>query len=166
MSLNKVVKKLHFYFEKTVSFVLVTIVFSMLFFSVTAIALRWAQQSNLWIDPLVRHLVFLSAFFGGVMATGRGTHISIDILLRYLESRDIQVAIEWVRRIIFLISLFVTMWLFSASVDFMKIEFQYGKEAFLGIHTGFLVGMTPIGFGLIWMSYLFQLLLTFVKEPN
>ena len=58
----------------------------MLFFSVLTILLRWFGQSLEFVEPFVRHLVFLSTFLGGVLATGRGTHIGIDIIGKLLES--------------------------------------------------------------------------------
>ena len=59
----------------------------MMILSITGIVLRWFNIAFLWIDPLVRHLVFICTFLGGAIATGRGTHIGIDIIGRLLESR-------------------------------------------------------------------------------
>ena len=72
--------------EKVSSWVLITSVFSMLLLSLMVIVFRWASITMMWAEPLVRHLVFLSAFLGGVLATGRGNHIGIDVISRYLDS--------------------------------------------------------------------------------
>ena len=37
------------------------------FLSVTNIFLRWFDMTIYWVEPLVRHLVFLSAFLGGYL---------------------------------------------------------------------------------------------------
>ena len=60
----------------------------MLLLSVINIFLRWGEMTPYWVEPLVRHLVFLSAPLGGVIATGRRNHIGIDILQRWLEGSE------------------------------------------------------------------------------
>lgn len=164
MNFDKIVTKWNSGFEKSVGAALVLVVLMMLVFSVLSIVLRWAQQSNLWLDPLVRHLVFLSAFLGGVIATGKGTHISIDILLRFLEVKEKKEAIKNLQRVIYLISIVVLFFLAKAAWNLTLIEFEFGKKSFLEIHSGFLVGITPVGFFLIAISYFNRFLMTFTKE--
>jgi TRAP-type C4-dicarboxylate transport system permease small subunit len=133
----------------------------MLTMSVGTIVLRWFNSTFLWFEPFIRHLVFISAFLGGVLATGRRTHIGIDIIGKYLESKESWDTYLWVSRIIYLACTITLAWLVSASIDFVKVEAQYGKEAFLGIHSKFLVAITPFGFSLIGLRFLFLLLLSF-----
>ena len=83
------------------------------------------------------------------MATGRKTHIGIDILGKFLEKRDLQFFRNQIVRIIALASFGTRLLLIKASYDFMKIELEFGKVEFLGIHSGFLVGIIPFGFSLI-----------------
>ena len=67
------------FIEKISISLLVVCVLSMLLLSVLNIFLRWFNTTLFWVEPLVRHLVFLSAFLGGVLATGNRSHIGIDI---------------------------------------------------------------------------------------
>lgn len=152
--------------DKACSVALVTGVFLMLFLAVGTIVLRWMETSYPWMEPAVRHLVFISTFLGGVVATGRGTHIGIDILERYLQTKGHVHLQAWLERGISLVAVAVLVWLSKASWGFMQIEFEYGKDAFLGIHSGFLVGIIPAGFGLIALRFLFVFLLSFSKSEN
>jgi len=162
--LIKAFNKLDQLIEKTSSALLVAAVISMLGLSVFSIVLRWFQTSMLWIDPLVRHLVFLTAFLGGVLATGRGTHIGIDILGRYLESAHRQHLLVVVKRLISLASFGTLLWLVKASIDFVLMELKYGKVSFLGLHSGWLVAIIPFGFALMSLRFLNIFIQSFSKE--
>ena len=80
----KIFKTLDNIIEKICGYSLVISILAILIFSSLTIVLRWFQINLMWIDPLVRHLVFLSTFLGGVIATGRGTHIGIDLVSKIL----------------------------------------------------------------------------------
>lgn len=141
---------LHRFTEKTV----VTIIFVIVILGLINIVLRWFNQSLSWIDPLIRHLVFLSAFLGGALATGKGTHISIDLLSKYLEKK-FKNSLKY--SILFLnacISFSTLVWMIYASIVFCQMEWKYGKISFLGIHSGLLVGIIPIGLCVIAFRFL------------
>ncbi len=124
--------------------------------SILGIVLRWVNSPIMWIEPLVRHLVFLLAFLGGVIAAGRNAHISIDILGRYFEAFHNQKIKLRFDRLIYFISLVAVVWLTESAYHFFKVELQYGSEAFLGIHSGFLVGIIPAGFSLIAFRFFYK----------
>lgn len=147
--------------EKSSSALLVVAVFSMLLLTVMSIVLRWFGVGLHWVDPLVRHLVFLSTFLGGVLATGKGTHIGIDILGKSLESKGEEKLLMVQKRVIMIATTFALAWLFKAGYDFALVEFEYGKNAFFGIHTGFLISIIPFGFGLMVLRFFSTFLLTF-----
>ena len=153
-AIDRVVERFTFY-------ALVVAVFAMLTFSVLTIVFRWFQITCLWFEPLVRHLVFSSTFLGGVIATGRGTHISIDIVGRYLENSGSKHRRIWLARTVALCCVLVLGWLIYASWKFVQVELQYGKEVFWGLHSGFLVAVIPVGFGLIGYRFLYRLARTF-----
>jgi TRAP-type C4-dicarboxylate transport system permease small subunit len=141
--------------EKLSSYALIFSVFAMLLISVISIVLRWFSISIHWTEPFVRHLVFLSTFLGGVLATGRGTHIGIDIIGKYLESKNLNQFSIWITRVISITSFCTLVWLVLASISFMLIELKYGKAVFWGISSGFLVGIIPFGFSLIAYRFFF-----------
>lgn len=128
---------------------IVICLFLMLTLSLSNIVFRWFGMSFHWIDPLVRHLVFLAAFLGGSLATGLNQNIKIDLFSRYLESKNSLKLNYYVSQLVTIFSLVVVMAMGKASWGFVRDELTYGKEAFLGIHTGVLVGIIPIGFLLI-----------------
>lgn len=152
--------------EKFASVGLVICVLTMLFLSTTVIIMRWFDVTFLWFDPFIRHVVFVSTFLGGVIATGRGTHIGIDILGKYLESKNKLGAQVWIERLIAVVSTGTLVWLIMASWDFMLSELKYGKPVFFGIHSGFLTGIIPIGFGLIAYRFFFLFLKSFSEKEE
>lgn len=147
--------------EKLTVVLLVAGVALMLSFSLMTIVLRWFESSFLWLDPLVRHLVFLCTFLGGVMATGRGSHIGIDIVSKTLEVQGKENWLIPIKRVIALVSFLTLIWLIQASYLFMTIELEYGRASFLGIHSGVLVGIIPAGFALIAYRFFYLFIASF-----
>jgi TRAP-type C4-dicarboxylate transport system permease small subunit len=140
---------------------------TMLFFSILTIVLRWFGITYMWFDPLVRHLVFFSAFLGGALASSRASHIKIDIFSKILETAKKDNLIRLQNIFIHSVSLLAVIWLAKASYQFAQLERQFGKEAFLGIHSGSLVMLIPIGLGLIGYRTFYQILrLTFKPESH
>jgi TRAP-type C4-dicarboxylate transport system permease small subunit len=140
---------------------LVFSVLTMLSLSVVAIIMRWFNTSIHWIEPFVRHLVFLSTFLGGVLATGRGEHIGIDIIGKWFESRHMEKSLIFVRRIISLTSFLTLVWMIKASYDFFLVELKYGKPVFWGIESGVLVAIIPFGFSLIAYRFFYKFVSSF-----
>ncbi len=135
----------------------------MLGFSLATIILRFFQLNYPWFESLVRHLVLLSAFLGGVIATGKGTHIGIDVISKYLESKNLDRPRIFLARLIQIASIFTTCWLMKASIEFTKVELEFGKEEFLGLTSGHLVSIIPIGFALIAIRFFLKFLISFTE---
>jgi len=144
--------------EKFSHVALVVAIFLMLGFSIFGIVLRWFHMSFLWIDPLVRHLVFASAFLGGVIATGKKSHIAIDIVSKFLQGSDREGSRRNLERVIYLTCVFALVWLVYAAYGFLQVEIQYGKYGSLGVHSSVLVGIIPVGFSLIAYRFFYLLL--------
>ena len=152
--------------EKLTVVLLVAGVAMMLIFALMTIVLRWFESSFLWLDPLVRHLVFLCTFLGGVMATGRGSHIGIDIVSKTLEVQGKENWLIPMKRIISLVSFLTLLWLIQASYLFMTIELEYGRASFLGLHSGVLVGIIPAGFALIAYRFFYLFIASFSRAET
>lgn len=161
-----IVKKLDSWVEKVAIALLVSGVTSMLLLAVLTIVLRWFQMSLPWLDPMVRHLVFATTFLGGVVATGRGSHIGIDILSKTFEVQGNKKALTQLKRLTSLVSFFTLSWLVFASWGFMKIELEFGRDVFLGLHSGYLVGIIPVGIGLIAFRFLNVFIQTFSSDQG
>ena len=152
--------------EKLSGGILIVSILSILFLSIIVIVLRWMDTAFLWLEPLLRHLVFLSAFMGGVLATGRKGHIGIDIVGKYFESQKNWKAHRIVGRVVSLTSFLTLLWLTWAVLSFVRLEAQYGKEVFLGIHSQFLVALIPLGTILIAYRFFYLFISSFSQAQE
>ena len=150
--------------EKSAKALLVCALALVITLSLLGIVLRWFDISFLWWEPLIRHLVFAAAFLGGLLATGKKGHISIDLVTRYLKSSGRPVCLRWVERLIFTVSFVALFVLTKISWDFVLLEAEYGKEAFLGIHSRFLVAIIPVGACLIGLRFFYLLIASFCEK--
>jgi TRAP-type C4-dicarboxylate transport system permease small subunit len=138
---------------------IVICLFLILGLAVVSIILRWLGASMMWIDPLVRHLVFLSAFFGGSLATKSNVHIKVDLLTKLVDRSSSKI-IHWLHaNLISLFCFITTLALVKAAWDFFIVEREFGAPAFLDIHSSWLVAIIPFGMGLICLRFLNQLLI-------
>lgn len=156
------IRKIDNYLDKVIFYLLAVCLWGMLFFSVFSIVLRWFDTAFLWTEPLVRHLVFFSAFLGGALATGKGNHIRIDLATKLLEKKS-PIFQKWLERVIDIVCAIACLLLLEAGYNFALVELEFGKEAFLGIHSGVLVFIIPIGMGLIAVRFILNFLISFTK---
>ena len=126
--------------------------------AVSAIVLRWLGASVMWIEPLVRHLVFLSAFLGGSIATSKRVHIKIDLLTKLVEKSHSKVLKWFHSNLISLFCFAVCFFLTKSGWDLFLVEKEFGAPSFLSIHSSYLVGIIPFGMGLIGLRFLNQLM--------
>lgn len=161
-----IIKKLDTGLERLVTYLLVFSVLAMLSLSSFSIVIRWFQHNITWIDPFVRHLVFFSAFLGGIIATGQGTHIGIDILGKFVESKGWHGLRTVITKIVYITSMIVLVWLIKSGIDFTRIEMEFSKEEFWGIQSGYLVMLIPIGLGLLLLRFFFVFLLSFREKEG
>lgn len=159
----KLIQRFDQLLEKISRYGLIAAFFSMLLLSVVAIAFRWMGQSLLWVEPLVRHLVFASAFLGGSLATSQNVHINVDVLTKLLEKSKSKL-LHWVHRnLVRLFCLITCLVLTRAGYQFYLSEKEYGAPAFLGIHSAYLVGIIFAGMLLISLRYLNQILISILS---
>ena len=110
------------------------------------IGLRWFTSGGLvWIDPLLRYLVLWSGLLGAVLATARNNHIALDAI-GYLLPKRVK---QWMKLIIHLFCVVVSVFLFRATLIFIKNEFEFGSNDLFGLQTGVWYLVFPIAFGLI-----------------
>jgi TRAP-type C4-dicarboxylate transport system permease small subunit len=162
----KLIRKIDLYVENFSSCLLVASILSILFFSSLSIMLRWFHLNLSWIDPFVRHLVFMGTFLGGVIATGKGNHIGIDLISKIVEVKGYHKAQKQIARVIYAFSFFVLLWLLKAALDFTKVEMEFSKVEFWGIQSGYLVAIIPVGVTLIAIRYFALFVLSFQKNEG
>lgn len=152
--------------EKISRWGIIISLFVILGFAVLSIILRWFGMSPMWIDPLIRHMVFLSAFLGGSLATSKGVHIKVDLFTHLVERSSSRI-IHWLHRnIVAAFCFLTTLVLTKAAFDFYLVEKEFGAEAFLNIHSSLLVAIIPVGMGMISLRFLNKLILGFVQGDN
>ncbi len=149
----KVLKGVDTFLEKVSLYTLIVSILGMLLLTLLTIVLRWFSITYLWMDPLIRHLVFLSTFLGGVIATGSKQHIAIDIFYKIAEQQGKEKLTLSFQFLTALVSAFTLIWLITAAVNLVGTVFETEGVVFLGIHRGVLVSIIPFGLGLI--SYRF-----------
>lgn len=160
------VKKMDFLLEKLTTYLLVVSILAMLSLSSLSIVVRWFQHNITWIDPFVRHLVFFSAFLGGIIATGRGTHIGIDIVGKFVESKGWHHLKNAISKIIMIASIVVLGWMIKAGIEFTRVEMEFSKIEFWGISSGYLVMLVPIGLSLLALRFIFVFILSFEEKAE
>jgi TRAP-type C4-dicarboxylate transport system permease small subunit len=119
---------------------------ALIFFGCLQIFLRNVFHSGIiWADPLMRHIVLWLGCLGGVMATARIRHISIDIFSRFLPGplqsfRD---------KIVYLATAAIASVLGMAALRLVVDEKEFGEQAFLNIDVWMLQMIIPVAFFLI-----------------
>jgi TRAP-type C4-dicarboxylate transport system permease small subunit len=129
---------------------LLTVLFlSIVFFSCLQIVLRNLFHGGLiWIDPVLRIIVLWITFLGAMAATSRGRHISIDLLAR-VYPRTKMLA----HRIAASVATVACVALANGSYDYLRQEYQFGRETLLGLRTWQLHSILLFGF--ILLAYRF-----------
>lgn len=161
--MGKIVQIFDSVLEKISRWGLISSLFVILGLAVLSIVLRWFGQSLMWLEPLTRHIVFLSAFLGGSLATSKGIHIKVDLLTHFVEASPLKV-LHWLHRnLVTLFCFITTAALTKAAYQFYLVEKEFGTEAFLNIHSSKMVAIIPIGMGLISLRFLNKLLLELME---
>ncbi|MBL7666148.1 MAG: TRAP transporter small permease subunit [Bacteriovoracaceae bacterium] len=151
------IKKLSGLLDKLISHVLVAVISLVTLLSLLGIILRQFQVTFLWLEPLIRHLIFISSFLAAALAVADDKHIKIEILKNILEKR-VKLS-KFTSYAVMLSSFFVLGWLTYASWQFYQVEKTYADIGFLGIPTSFWIGSMTAGLGLM----LFRLFLNLLK---
>lgn len=152
--------------NKVNRWLLVTFTIIIILTSFLNIVLRWFDTSLMFVDPLVRHLVFAMAFLGAIEATERSQNISIDILKRYLESNGKEKLIGHLNKLVLVVSIGGCLWLTSSAYDFVKVEMEYSRELFWGVHTGMAASAIPVGFFFIALKSFLKFALSFQSSDG
>lgn len=119
------------------------------------------HRGIIWADPLMRHIVLWLGCLGGVMATSRIRHISIDVLTRILSGRARNVR----DKIVYLATALASSVLGMAALKLVIDERAFGEKAFLGISVWVLQIILPIAFFLVTYRSLLNVFLGRKAKP-
>lgn len=152
------IKRFNYWFDKVVLYALILVIAALLLFSSWAVVSRMLHSTNLWAEPLSRHLVFLSLFLGATLAVANDQHIRMDIVSRYLELKQSK-RLELILTIVLysLVLVFLTVLLY-ASWHYYLIESSTPTDAFLFFKLHHMLLLIPGGLSLISFRFLTQLL--------
>ena len=142
-------------YEKINLYLLASVVIVMLFLTLLNIFLRLFEGTLLWIEPVVRHLVFFSAFLGGAVASSNNEHIKIDLASKLIKGEKLNTIYQF---LISLFSLVVLYYLYQSGINFYEVEKEYASKVFLGINSSTLVFIIPLGFLLISIQTILNLI--------
>ena len=162
----KLLSRLDQVLDQLCRLVLLGSVVAMIALVLLGIVLRWFESSLLWIDPLVRHLVLLAAFMGGVVAVGQDEHIAIDLCNRALLAQKKWQWLRWHKKIILFIAVVACTWLGVAAWPLVSTEWEFGRVRFLGLHSAVLVALIPTGFLLLALRFSLRLCLPIKSPPE
>ena len=114
-----------------------------------------------WIDPMLRMLVLWVALSGAVIASRTDNHIRIDFFARYISGRYY----TYIKRLVHFYCVLVCGFIAWHSVNFVKMDYEFGTEAFSGIPAWITELIIPIAFAMMAMRY-FLLFLSPPRRPE
>ena len=135
---------------------LALLLLAMIGLAVTQILLRNLLDGGIpWGDDAVRTLVLWVALVGSMVAAGRGQHIRIDAVARYLPAalRD-----PLARLVDFLTAAICGALAWYGS-EFAALEYADGMRAFAAFPSWIAVGIIPVAFTVMGLRYALQALL-------
>lgn len=112
----------------------------------------------IWIDPLLRMLVLWVALSGAVIASRTDNHIRIDFFAKYISGKYY----IYIKRLVHLYCVLVCGFIAWHSVGFVRMDYEYGTEAFAGIPAWITELIIPIAFALMAVRYF----LLFLSPPR
>jgi TRAP-type C4-dicarboxylate transport system permease small subunit len=102
-----------------------------------------------WTEPFVRLLVLWLTFLGASLITGENKHIKIDLMSTMLPSR-------WQpfrELLLSFVCILVSALLLKASIDYVRMEMEFGGQLFLKVPSWIGQLILPIGFLLILFRF-------------
>ncbi len=139
-----------------VSVVVVALLLGMVALSFTQVLLRNLVGGGItWADVVLRHLVLAVGMFGAVLAARQGRQISIDVISRVV-SPGTKALLAW---IVGLFTILVSVLMSRAALVFLASEKSFSSELASGLPAWPFELVIPLGFALIALQVLLNLLL-------
>jgi TRAP-type C4-dicarboxylate transport system permease small subunit len=131
--------------------ILMLLFLGILFASMLQILMRNVFHTGfLWTEPMARYLVLWIAFFGALTATSRARHLAIDIVALILSPRHR----ARLQRIVAVVAACVCAALANGAYVYLRQEYQFGRDAFLGLRTWLVQSILLFGFVLLAYRFL------------
>lgn len=153
--------KIDRYYSKFISTLLLINVVMLVLLACYSILSRWLQLTNLWVDPLNRHLVLLLVFLGSTVAIEKKKHLKIDALNLTFEKVMPEFYIKSLELFFLFLTAIVVFFLFVSGVKFWLNELEFPVDAFLKLKQYHLAIIIPLGFIFMFKKYLLLFLINF-----
>ena len=131
----------------------------------THLHLHWANTLMGYIDwsePLVRLMVLWLTFLGASLLTKEKKHIKIDLFSSLLPSKLLP-AREF---LLSLVCVLISAIMLNVSMDYIKIEMEFGGPTFLTLPNWIGQLILPMGFALILFRFLLRTINLGVKTAR
>ena len=140
--------------------ILVSLVVVMILMAVAQIIMRnFFDYGLVWADSFVRILVLWIGLVGAMVASREGRHINIDVISRFLPAR----IKAFSGAVVELATAVICGLLVYYSLTFLKMEFDYGEQAFAAVPAWVCQTIIPVGFLIIGFRYLANSIINFSK---
>ncbi len=141
-------------------FILILLLLTMISMAVLQIVLRNTIGSGIvWGDTLVRILVLWTGLVGAMAATRQNNHININILTRYLSSRNTL----FVNGVTLSFTAFVCLVTSWYSLAFVRMEFEFTTPAFASVPGWVCQSVIPVAFLVIALRCLGHAITSFQR---
>ena len=145
--------------DRLEDWLLVSMLAAMVVLAVAQIVYRNVAGGGVaWIDPLLRMLVLWVALSGAVIASRTDNHIRIDFFARYISGQYY----IYIKRVVHAYCVIICAVIAWYSVSFVRMDYEYGTEAFAGIPAWITGLIIPIAFGMMAFRYF----LLFLSPPR
>ena len=130
--------------------ILVLLILLMLGLAVTQIVLRNSFDSGIiWGDAFLRVLVLWVGLFGAMVASRKGGHINIDVITRFINTKQ-----RWlISAFTYIATALICGLLAYHSYQFVLLEYEDGLIAFADIPAWVCETVMPLAFGIITLRY-------------
>ena len=136
--------------DRLEDWLLVSMLAVMVVLAVTQIVYRNVAGGGVaWIDPLLRMLVLWVALSGAMIASRTDNHIRIDFFARYISGQYY----IYIKRIVHAYCAIICAVIAWYSVSFVRMDYEFGTEAFAGIPAWITELIIPIAFGMMAFRY-------------
>jgi TRAP-type C4-dicarboxylate transport system permease small subunit len=151
----KIIQGIDTAITRVVNFSLVILFLGMAGLAIMQVFLRYFFNSGvMWADIAARNLVLWVGMLGGILATREVKHFHIDILTRFLSSRNQ----TWFRAFTDLFSAVICFFLGKASISFLALDTE--TRTFFNLPVVVIEVIIPIGFYLMMVQFLIRMILT------
>jgi len=162
--LRRVIQVVDAILTRLLSYLVVIVLFSMVGLAFLQVVLRNLFSSGIpWVDIILRNLVLWIGMLGGALATRYSRQISMDVFSR-LCGQKLRIILAWISGIF---TIGVCIFLAAASWRLVASEREFGGILYGAIPLWYAQVVIPVGFGLIGLQVIFNLLLgRFSSELN